>query len=317
MKLKKWFKNKLVPIVPKKWWKKTLKIRDHIKLYKDPILIRKRYLGEGVLRAAKKTIAYSAFPKVRILFYPNPPNPNSVIYKVCKINGYKIVSEELRKNDLCFKYEDSTFKEKFSKDEKSTNGKIKNISKKKVGHVFKEVFGYSINVEPTVYDENMVVKSNTNAVHLGQILEGPIKKEKVNSNKVYQKEVKNVTKSGYAIDNRLCICNGEPVIMYKKYRKKENRFSNSNEKVEIKKPQKVFKKLELKRLKKFSKKFNIDFAELDILRDVKNGRIYIVDVNDTPYGPPSELPMSSKRRALAKISKSFEKMVENITYYKL
>jgi hypothetical protein len=38
----------------------------------------------------------------------------------------------------------------------------------------------------------------------------------------------------------------------------------------------------------------VDYGELDVLRDVEDGRLYVVDVNDTPSGQtPSIIERSS------------------------
>lgn len=30
----------------------------------------------------------------------------------------------------------------------------------------------------------------------------------------------------------------------------------------------------------------LDYGELDVLRDVEDGKLYVVDVNNTPWAPP-------------------------------
>jgi hypothetical protein len=46
------------------------------------------------------------------------------------------------------------------------------------------------------------------------------------------------------------------------------------------------------------------FCELDVLRHKGNGKIYIIDLNKTPYGPPSKLDSVSKEIAILGISNS-------------
>ena len=58
-----------------------------------------------------------------------------------------------------------------------------------------------------------------------------------------------------------------------------------------------------------TKKMSVDYGELDVLRD-KDGRIYVVDVNNTPAGPPKKLPNQACRIALKRMSKSFAQMLD-------
>ena len=43
---------------------------------------------------------------------------------------------------------------------------------------------------------------------------------------------------------------------------------------------------EAEKIRLFCERMKLDYCELDVLRDKNNGRIYIVDANSTPAGPP-------------------------------
>jgi hypothetical protein len=58
-----------------------------------------------------------------------------------------------------------------------------------------------------------------------------------------------------------------------------------------------------------ARKMGIDYGEFDILRD-KDGRIYVVDVNNTPWGPPNGLPEFESNIALKRLVKSFDRLLE-------
>ena len=49
-----------------------------------------------------------------------------------------------------------------------------------------------------------------------------------------------------------------------------------------------------------------DCAELDALRDAQTGKLFFIDVNPTPWGPPAELPYEEKRVAIQTMAKAFE-----------
>lgn len=63
-----------------------------------------------------------------------------------------------------------------------------------------------------------------------------------------------------------------------------------------------FKHIEINNL--FSE---IDFAEIDILRDKNSKKIYIIDVNKTPIGPPLELNLFEKIKVITVSSSLFIK----------
>ena len=55
----------------------------------------------------------------------------------------------------------------------------------------------------------------------------------------------------------------------------------------------------------FAKKMNLDYGEFDVLRDLDDKKIYIVDVNNTPFGPPSNISGSEGKKAISILAKAF------------
>ena len=53
----------------------------------------------------------------------------------------------------------------------------------------------------------------------------------------------------------------------------------------------------------------VDFCEFDVLRHKGNQKIYIIDVNKTPYGPPDPLNQKDKVVALKLLSDAFIQMI--------
>jgi len=51
----------------------------------------------------------------------------------------------------------------------------------------------------------------------------------------------------------------------------------------------------------------LDYGELDVLRDNDNGKIYIVDVSNTPWGPPNNISNKEGKIALIKLADTFRK----------
>jgi hypothetical protein len=61
---------------------------------------------------------------------------------------------------------------------------------------------------------------------------------------------------------------------------------------------------ELEQILYLARKMGVDYGEFDVLRD-KDKRIYVVDVNNTPAGPPNGLPEGEVKAALERLVKSF------------
>ena len=56
----------------------------------------------------------------------------------------------------------------------------------------------------------------------------------------------------------------------------------------------------------FMKKIGLDYGELDVLRDQDNNKIYVVDANSTPFGPPQQMDWKKKEEALHMLARAFE-----------
>jgi hypothetical protein len=133
-----------------------------------------------------------------------------------------------------------------------------------------------------------------NAKHDGTILDYPEKPEK---GYVYQKIINNYV-GNLVLDYRVPYVFGEMPFVYLKYRPVNNRFSNTNSFVNIEHTNKIFSESELKKINKFCVLMGLEFGELDILRDNLSQKIYILDVNNTPSGPPNHIKRADYWRAL-------------------
>jgi hypothetical protein len=163
------------------------------------------------------------------------------------------------------------------------NGRCVDISKSNVGTVFAKVFGYDLDIDPRYYNGPIVRKSETNALHDGIIITGPIPEPETCY--VYQKLIDNSQSDGMVIDLRTAVIGSEIPYVYLKYRPKVSRFSNDNAYVKCVNPDKVFSKDEIYLIILFTREIGFDIGELDILRDRETQKIYIVDVAKTPHSP--------------------------------
>ena len=182
------------------------------------------------------------------------------------------------------------------------NGHCLDISKSTLDRHHQAVFGYGVNVDPTTHSGLMLEKSEGNAVHDGCEIEGPIEPNQVKEDKVYQRIIDNRTEGGLFEDLRVVVINGHVPVVYQKRKTGEVRYTNETAEVDlVESPKSVLSEAEIAQIASLSAKMCAEFAELDVLRDRQDGRIYCVDLNPTPYGPPAGLGQDFRQRALDKV----------------
>jgi hypothetical protein len=280
----------------------------HHKVYKR--LIRRTYrrlrrLIRRTYRRLHNTIAGKT-----ILTYPDEPRPYSVLYKICRLLGYRTTRNPDKNVDLIINWEDTTFRRDYAilneldKKQRVVNLECKDISKERVDQVHQAVFGYSLAVDPLTYTGLCVKKSNNNATHDGVILKCPV--TEIDENSVYQIVVNNRANDDYVEDIRVPIFGTNRIpFCYKKYRHVQDRFSNENTLSELCEVDAVLSLEENELLLRFCRCMGLDYGELDVLRDADTRKLYVVDVSNTPSGPPNHLDDESERKALERLSKEF------------
>lgn len=257
------------------------------------------------------------FPKIfftnqKILFYPELPHHRTIIYKICKNLGIKIINNPKKYYDIFFYWEDKTFSTFFdikNISNRTINLNCTDISKGNVDLIFQKVFGYGLSVDPKTYIGRCVIKSNSNAVHDGKIIELPI--NEIQNDVVYQKLIDNTFNEDFVKDIRVpVLCNSIPFV-YFKIKKIEFRFTNKIHSVEIHETNEIFSSDEINNIFRFAKSINLDYGELDVLRNNDDGKIYIVDVNKTPWGPPATISKENAKYAIETMSKIFLNFLYN------
>lgn len=222
-------------------------------------------------------------PKIAI-FYPEKPKKWHTLYTILPVLGYKITSDENAKADIAVAFADTTFRNedatlaRLSAKYKVININCADISKEKVEKIFKEIFGYESNVNSRTYRGKYIRKSNLNGKHDGKIYTSPVEPEE---GYIYQKIINNRDSDNLILDLRVFIINGTIPFVVKRYRAIDNRFNDIKKAVLVKKEE-VLNNDEVDKILLFSKKFGMDYGELDVLRDIDDGKIYIVDANNTP-----------------------------------
>jgi hypothetical protein len=246
-----------------------------------------------------------------ILFYPEYPQHRTIIYKILKHLRYNITSNPNHKSDLAFYWEDTTFRKtqfvfkKFNP-EKMININCTDISKEKISEVFEEIFSYGFNVDPETYSGECVMKNNLNAKHDGVIMKCPVQNPEKGF--VYQKILNNKINDDLVMDIRTPVLKGVIPFIYLKFKKIKDRFTNDLYKSEVASVNEYLTQEEIKKISEFCLRTGLDYGELDVLRSKDDGKIYIVDVNYTPWGPPAKLSEDESRMAVIRISEAFRKI---------
>jgi hypothetical protein len=291
-------------------------LRDRREQFRDVrrhFLLRRRFTpGEHPFATLRSVLR----PRKTILFFPERPSLDSVAYKLCALLGFAITNNPRRHFDVAFKLKDATFCDAAelqnisARANRIINVRSLDISKRAVARAFGEVFGYAIEVNPTQYGGRLVEKTNHNARHDGRVRQGPLAPDEVRPECVYQKAIDNTSDTnGLVLDYRVPVHGNRVPLVYLKYRPVETRFSNTNTLVKLEAPEVVFSSEELHRILLLAGKMGVDYGEFDVLRD-KDQRIYVVDVNHTPHGPPNGLPECESRIALERLAKSFDRLLE-------
>jgi len=254
--------------------------------------------------------------KIRILFYPDLPHPKSAIHKICYLCGYETTNDPSLSFHLVIHWETETRREpddvltSLAKRVRVINYACRDISKTRVDTVFQEVFGYSLMIDPVTHRGPCVVKSDLNALHDGKIIMCPVREMRQDS--VYQKVINNAVGEATVQDIRVPIFRNRIPFVYLKERPAEERerFRKFN-KASMVPAATIFSDDEKEKIVAFTGKFGLEYGELDVLRDNDEGRIYIVDVNNTPYGPPNHLPPEQGWQALRTMGCYFEEEFMN------
>ena len=254
-----------------------------------------------------------------VLFYPKVPIYASVIHKICLFNGWGMTNDPSKSHILAVKWLDETYCEpddtlnELVKKEYVINAGSLDISKTYISDKFEQVFGYALSINPLKFHGPCLCKSEVNALHDGEIVYCPV--ESLKKGYVYQKLVNNEYDEEWVLDYRVPVFNGMVPFLFYNFRHMSNRFQRGRLETEIVETDEVFSGDELEKIKRFCQVIKMDYGELDILRDRYDGRIYIVDANNTPSGPPKALPDPEKKRALIRKSEVFKAhfLKKNIT----
>ncbi len=245
-----------------------------------------------------------------IVVYPDYPSKKTTIYKICRKLRYRVTNKRIKRAKHVMWFHDTThgtsevLVQSFP-NHTVINRRCTDISKKYVDKIHEQVFGYSTIIDPRTHSGTAVVKSDINALHDGEIVRCPIADpiEKA----VYQILINNESTAGEYLDYRVPIIVGNIPFVYSKFKRSDVRFTNDVHRSLLHAPLEIFSQNELSLIATMATHMGAEFCEFDVLRDRDSGRIYVIDVNKTPYGPPKGLPSTDANRALQMLSETFRK----------
>ncbi|MBK0402461.1 hypothetical protein I5M27_05655 [Adhaeribacter sp. BT258] len=254
----------------------------------------------------------NGFKEKTIVAFPHYPSRGATLYKIAKHLNYNLTNRLDANAEATVFWEYLTFRQEFGPlDEKAAQGlkvinlNSRDISKLYVDEAFTSVFGYGTRIDPTTFQGKYVQKNDTNALHDGKVLTQPLKQAEPGF--IYQILINNQHNDTQVEDIRVPIVKEVVPFVYLKYRDINERFKNTTVKTLVVPTEKVFNPEEIAKINAFCQKVNLEFGELDVLRNKDDGKIYIVDVNNTPQGPPANTSKADQEYAISVLAKQFSK----------
>ena len=252
-------------------------------------------------------------PGKTITFLPQRAGPWYNARIAAELAGYRVI-DNAEKADYQFAFSDETFSNYRNSSENALRDDAINlhatdISKSNVGKIFHEVFGYGVSVDPTTFSGPCVAKSESNATHDGKILSCPIPTNDVKEGYAYQKLIPTGQNPEKTEDLRVLYVMNKLVVIFHKFKNKEERFGVNYLDVIPKHPTEVFSTTEINKITDYCQSIGLDFGALDILRSTDDGLIYIVDVNKTGM-PVLCLSLKTQYKAFRKIAQQFRTGLE-------
>ncbi len=251
----------------------------------------------------------NGFRAPTILFYPEYPSKKTLVFAICRHQGYNITTDLHRRCDLALAWENTTWRPEYPELRDTAahvrvlNLACRDISKKHLGETFEQVFGYPLTVDPLHHQGECVQKDDRNASKTGKIVSAPLSGPVPGCS--YQRLVNNILDDGRCEELRTLIIGGRIPLVAVRLKLIADRFRSQWDEVYLRETDEIFPAAEQENITRFCERSGLDWGELDILRDRDDGRIYIVDVNNTPWGPPSALPESARRAVVRRLAEVF------------
>lgn len=229
----------------------------------------------------------------RILCWPALPTPKATLYRFALMHGWKLHNDPSAPYDAVLMWEDATTVARddvlmrlMARDRVLNSGCV-DISKQHVNKVFEATFGYAIGIDPVTHVGPAVEKSDANARHDGTIVECPL--EAPAPGAAYQKVIDNSEDAGYIVW-RIPVVGSRIPYVWHNIKTFDHRFESGTfacRATTLVDTHDALSPDEIAAVLRFTREMGMDYGELDALRDRDDGRLYVVDANSTPHGPPT------------------------------
>lgn len=250
-----------------------------------------------------------------LIAWPDLPSRRSVLHKLCHELGWELTNQPRKSSVGMMRFEDTTEKRSPLPDwmhqmpAPILNQYCSDIRKQTLEKNHMMAFGYGMSVNPLTHSGLLVIKSDANAKHDGRIVQGPLSIDQIHASSVYQRVIRNQDEFGCWLDLRVVVMDGIMPLLYLKFKNENERFTNKTASVRLAKTADYLSSEEMKGIAQVMSLHQTDAAELDVLRDADDGRIYVVDINPTPWGPPEKLDKSSQKEAIERMADRLKKAI--------
>ena len=179
----------------------------------------------------------------------------------------------------------------FTKDLRFLNFFLVNTSKEFVARSMEEHFGYTFKINPRTFNGYCIAKHNGNGTKSCFFLKCPIHADEVFHDHCYQKIINYTSKSDSSTlyEIRVPIFKNIIPFTFFKTRNKGLRFTSKNRSMDIVPATAHLSEQECQDIIMYCRRIGLEYGEIDILRSDEDGKIYIIDVNNTPWWPPNKL----------------------------
>jgi hypothetical protein len=236
---------------------------------------------------------------LKVYIYGNYPHfQKSTTYYMLRKAGVEISNKLIGKYDVGIYWDPRMDINKQTPKLKQNGKKIKLINlflvdtaKGFVAESFENHFGYGYKVDPSTFKGYCISKHNGNGTKSCFFLKCPIDVNDIFKDHSYQQIIdytdKNDPNTLYEL--RIPIVGGIiPCILFKT-RNRGLRFTSKNRSIQIVNPLKYLTEQECHKIITYCRYIGLEMGEIDVLRSHEDGRIYIIDVNNTSWWPPNKL----------------------------
>lgn len=243
-----------------------------------------------------------------VCFAPERPMLTYSIWKICHELGLIMTTDPARPNRVGVHWEDATLDttplpDQLHSNRRPVNWRCVDISKSAVERAMVGAFGYGLAIDPATHVGPYVRKSEVNGVHDGVVLDTPAP---ALPGYIYQRLADDRIDAGNVVDLRIPILGRQLPFVFLRYRSLKERFSQRHRRIAVEATGTVMSSDEMKRILLFADHMGLDYGELDGIRDRTDGRLYIVDCNKTPIGPPRGMAWWPGVRATRTLARAFE-----------